>query len=506
MKNPFWRQCIGVVLLGAALASCAAPQPPTPAAPTSVPAAQASPAPRPSAPTSAPAARATAGPAALDLEMLDILSRPTLARGYLTTPNELTRIARLAQAGIEPYQTTVAEELEYAERALDAKALRMPKEIDIRNDDIENPQYLHDGSQYVYTWALAYNLLKEREPELAQTYAEAAHTLVMEMPEADVQVSGYQENTRLNISSHIQNWVYAADLLADWPTGDGTPFAQSADAKLLKTWLGSAIVRYPYNVGHVRANNWGAWGRSTTAVIADYVGGDAPLYVQQLAKDEQGAYDVDPSAPCDAEGVDTCVVVEAGAMYATAIQLHYDYVDGRISEFTSSSCDGNGSKSMIRPDGGMPDEIRRSYECDTTRLEEPYDAAARYSQFALDAMISLAELAWRRGDPSVYTHIDAETGRGSIYRALSFLIDNNVTFEHGAILEIANRFYTYQAGVEQDAERLAELRELLEHDLPGILKSQDEWPADVNWLHFGTLTHGFSADEVLRPPPTVAPR
>ncbi len=498
---------MSVLLLGAALVSCVPQSPAPPAAPTSAPAAQApSPTPQASAPTSAPAAAPTAGPAGLDLEMLDILSRPTLARGYLTTPNELTRIARLAKAGVEPYQATVAEELEYAERALDAKPLRMPKEIDIRNDDIENPQYLHDGSQYVYTWAIAYNLLKEREPDLAQKYAEAAHKLVMEMPEADVQVSGYQENTRLNISSHIQNWVYAADLLADWPTADGTPFAQSADAKLLKTWLGSAIVRYPYNVGHVRANNWGAWGRMTTAVIADYVGDDAPLYVQQMAKDEQGAYDVDPSTPCDAEGIDTCAVVGAGAMYADALRLHFDYVDGRLFEFTSSSCDGNGSKSMIRPDGGMPDEIRRSYECDTTRLEEPYDAAARYSQFALDAMVSLAELAWRRGDPSVYTHIDAETGRGAIYRALRFLIDNNVTFEHGAILEMSNRFYTYQVGVEQDAERLAELRELLGRDLPGILKSQDEWPADVNWVYFGTLTHGFSADETPRPPPTVAPR
>src|SRR5262249_48647003 len=170
--------------------------------------------------------------------------------------------------------------------------LRLPKQIDIRDDNVENPQYLHDGAKYVYAWALAYNLLKESDPQQAQEYAQAAYNLVMEMPRADTQVSGYQQNTRLNIASHILNWVYAADLLADWPAPDGPPFAQSADARLLKTWLGAVIVRYTYNVAHLRVNNWGGWGRLTTAVIADYVGGDAPLYVQKLVEDQRGAYQV----------------------------------------------------------------------------------------------------------------------------------------------------------------------------------------------------------------------
>ncbi|MFL5805316.1 MAG: alginate lyase family protein [Roseiflexaceae bacterium] len=492
-----------MALLGAVLASCLPQSPPPEAVPTSVPAAQASPAPRASAPTSAPA---PAGTAPIDMQMLDILSRPTLARGYLTTPNELTRIARLARLGVEPYQSAVAAELKYAAQTRDATPLLVPKEIDIRGDQVEDPPYLHNGAKYVYSWALAYNLLKESEPGLAQQYALAAYDLVMEMPRAGTQVSGYQQNTRLNIASHIQNWVYAADLLADWPAPDGTLFAQSEDAQQLKTWLGVVIIRYTYNVAHLRVNNWGAWGRLTTAVIADYVGDAAPLYVQKLVKDQRDAYQVDPSAPCDAEDVETCVVTDAGTIYADAIQLHFDEVDGRMYEFTGLSCDGNGAKSMIRPDGGLPDELRRAYDCDTTRITQPYDAAARYSQFALDSMICLAELAWRRGDPSVYTHIDAASGRGAIYRAIQFLVDNDVTFKHGSMLEIANRFYTYQAGVEQDSARRAELQKLLGNDLPGILKRQDEWPTDADWVSFGTLTHGFAADETPRPPPVVAPR
>jgi hypothetical protein len=186
--------------------------------------------------------------------------------------------------------------------------------------------------------------------------------------------------------------------------------------------------------------------------------------------------------------------------------LHLDVVDGRMFEFSGSSCDSNSSKSMIRPDGGLPDELRRQYDCDTTRIKDDYGAAARYSQFASEAMICLAELAWRRGDPELYIHIDAATGRGALYRAIQFLIDNDVRFEHGSMLEMANRFYTYQVSVERDPERLKELRALIGHDLPGLLKRQNDWPEDAGWVSFGTLTHGFNVSETLRPPPTVAPR
>jgi hypothetical protein len=284
------------------------------------------------------------------------------------------------------------------------------------------------------------------------------------------------------------------------------PFAQSDDARLFKTWLGAVIVRYPYNAGHTRVNNWGAWGRLTTAAIADYVGDAAPLYVQRMLKDESGAYQVDPEKPCDAGDVHTCAQVDAGAMYADAIQLHFDAVDGKMYEFSGSTCDTAGAKSMIRPDGGIPDELRRQYTCDATNIADPDGAAAHYSLFATDAMVCLAELAWRRGDASLYTHIDPATGRGALYRSARFLIDNKIKLTSGSMLELVNRFYTYQSGVERDAARLKDYRALLGQDLPGYLKRQDDWPEDAGWISFGTLTHGFAANETLRPPPTVPPR
>jgi len=481
---------IGFIIAGL-LAACA-PSQTAPEAPSPTTAAL------PIAPTEAASA--------LPMPIPDFLALPTLARGYLTTPNELRRIAALARAGTDLYKAAVKAELGYARDALGQDAPRVPDTLKF-DDDINTPPYLSTGSKYVYAWALAYNLLRDTEPEQAEAYAQRAHDLIMGMPDQGTQVRNYENNTRLNISVYTQNFVYAADLLADWtPRGQQRPFASSADARKFKQWLGAEIIRYPYNAAHTRVNNWSAWARLTTAVIADYVGDDAPLYVQGMLKDADGAYQVDPESPCDSGETQTCLKMAAHVMYADAIQLHFDMVDGKLYEFSFSSCDGNGSKSMIRPDGGIPDELRRQYDCDTTTIADSYGAAARYSQFALEAMTSLAELAWRRGDASIYTHIDSATSRGALWRAIQFLIDNRVTLTRGSMLEMINRFYTYQAGVEQDGAKRAEYQKLLSHDLPGILRRQDDWPVGAAFVSFGTLTHGFGAMEMPQPPPKAPAR
>lgn len=456
------------------------------------------PRPRPSAEPGAPT------PTPLDPAAL--LKQPTLARGYLTSPNELRRVAALAAAGQEPYKVAVKGLLGYAADALKRKPIDVPELINI-NDDIDSPKYISVGAKNVYAWALAYNLLRDSQPDQAGQYAEAARAWIMAMPEQRTQVKDYDHNTRLNLAVYMQNFVYAADLLADWtPPGQELPFAQGEQALQLKRWLGEEIVRYPYNAAFTRVNNWGAWGRLTTAVIADYVGDAAPLYVQGMSKTVDESYEPDPEQPCESRTVEGCAAVGAGQIYADAMRLHYEAVDGKLNEFSFSSCDGSGSDSMIRPDGGLPDELRRQYECDATTIADPYGAAARYSQFALEAMVSLAEVAWRRGDPGLYTHIDAATGRGALYRGVQFLIDNNVTLTRGSMLEMVNRFYTFQLAAGASAAARPDYERLLGHDLPGILKRQDEWPEGPGFVSFGTLTHGFAAGEALSTPPSVAAR
>ncbi|MFN8567166.1 MAG: hypothetical protein U0Z44_06510 [Kouleothrix sp.] len=98
---------------------------------------------------------------------------PTLARGYLTSPNELRRIAALAAAGREPYKTAVKVELGFAADTLKRKPPDVPELINI-NDDIDTPKYISIGAKNAYAWALAYNLLRDRDPARADAYAQAA--------------------------------------------------------------------------------------------------------------------------------------------------------------------------------------------------------------------------------------------------------------------------------------------------------------------------------------------
>lgn len=434
-----------------------------------------------------------------------ILSQASLARGYLTTPNELRLIALKAQQGIYPYSITVPQVLQAADQLLEQGFIELPQQIDIQSSDIEEPKELHKASQALSTWAMAYNITRDSEPERAENYARAAYTLLMQMPSRNTSISGYQSNTRLNIATHLQHWVYAGDLLADWQAPTGSLFGESADAIVLKQWLANTVVRYTYEAAFTRTNNWGNWGRLTTATIADYVGGITPIQVPAMRKNAQGAYERAPERACEGNGLATCQGLSGAQVYREMLQLHFDYVNGNLLEFTRLSCDANGSKSMIRPDGGIPDELRRSEDCNATSLSQPYGAASRYSQFALDAMLSLAELAWRRGDASVYLHLDPATQRGSLIRSLTFLVDRGAYFEHGAILEMANRFYAVYLLMNPDTPLRAEIEGLLARDLAGILQQQGVWPLGVQWIMYASLTHSHAPDTYFSPP-MILPR
>ena len=77
-----------------------------------------------------------------------VLREPTLARGYLTTPNEMRRAALLAQAGVEPYQSAVKQALRAAATALAHPPAAAPALIDIRESgNIEQPAFLATGSK-----------------------------------------------------------------------------------------------------------------------------------------------------------------------------------------------------------------------------------------------------------------------------------------------------------------------------------------------------------------------
>ena len=189
-----WAARLGIgFLIAGLLAACSlnppAPELPAPTAVVATSEAQA-------VPTAVPA---TTPPAAVPTPEVDFLALPTLARGYLTTPNELRRIAALARLKREPYQVALKQELAYAKAELDDWNEDVPDSLKF-SDDIQKPTYLALGSKDVYSWAIAYNLLRDAQPEQAEQYAERARELIMGMPEQGTQVRNYENNTRLNIS------------------------------------------------------------------------------------------------------------------------------------------------------------------------------------------------------------------------------------------------------------------------------------------------------------------
>ena len=156
------RLAIGLIIAGLLAACAPGQQPPESPVPTAAAA--------PSAPTVAPASpppASTPRPGLAPTPVPDFLALPTLARGYLTTPNELRRIAALARQKQEPYQVAFKQELAYAKTALGDWDEKVPDTLKF-NDDIDTPRFLSVGAKYVYAWAIAYNLLRDAEPEQAE--------------------------------------------------------------------------------------------------------------------------------------------------------------------------------------------------------------------------------------------------------------------------------------------------------------------------------------------------
>ena len=95
-SRPSWAARLGIGLIIAGLLAACAPSSPAPEAPAPTAAVVSA------VPTAVPAATPLPAPAAVPTPVVDFLAQPTLARGYLTTPNELRRIAALARGIVLP--------------------------------------------------------------------------------------------------------------------------------------------------------------------------------------------------------------------------------------------------------------------------------------------------------------------------------------------------------------------------------------------------------------------
>jgi len=366
-------------------------------------------------------------------------------RGYLTTPQELAEIKAQAERGLEPYKSALAAVIAYAQGNFLTPATGV---VTCKASDV--PQYLAHGSPLVYACALAYHLTGDaRYAQKAKSGLQGLYAIT------GLDLGG---DCPLTFGRLMPAWIGAADLIED--------YWSKSEKKAFQDWL--ARVVYPALLTkYTRGNNWGAVISNAGQYIADYCHDRQDLTL----------------------GTDT-----PAQAYNRMRQAALDRMNGII-------CDNCGEGiSMIRSDGGIPEEIRRSTTCDDTKLTAN-SSAHSYTEGWLAGAIGQAELCLRRGDNALYENIMTTpgqtpggkvlpAGRGSLRRAILFVIGppNSLRWEKKQTLIIAARYYRDPLMLQQ---------------------ARDGRPYGANTSeyvnYFTTLTHDFADDENPGPPPIVPP-
>lgn len=366
------------------------------------------------------------------------------SRGYLTTPQELAEIKRKADLGIEPYRSAVSAVVAYAQGGFLTKASGT---VDCKAS--ATPQYLAHGAPLAYACALAYQLTGDvRYAAKAKGGIQGLYAIT------GLQAGG---DCPLTMGRLMPAWICAADLIED--------YWSKSEKREFQNWL-AALVYPTLLTKYARGNNWGAVITNAGQYVADYcwdrpelkLGGETPA-----------------------------------AAYIRMRQAALDRMNGLIFD----TC-GEGV-SMIRPDGGIPEELRRTTTCDETKLTAN-SSAHGYTEGWLSGAIGQAELCLRRGDNALYENLMTTAGqtpggkvlpagRGSIKKAINFVIQTNaLRWEKKQTLMIAARYY-------RDPAMLAQAR-----DGRPFGANTSEY---VNY--FTTLTHDFAEGEDPGPPPVVSP-
>lgn len=429
------------------------------------------------------------------------------ARGYQTTPQELVQIQQKATQGIQPYQLAVAHLMKQAGRKWDYTLDAYEK-----CKGADSPSWLDEekGIPRLYARALAYHL--SGDETYAQEAADILQRIMTEVEQMDIK----EQQCRLNLGWSTPELVATADLIEDYwheetctgPTStlyEETAIGSGNCKVLFQNWL---IKNAYYIVSYTAEDaqsNWGAAATNATAYIADYLW-DRPetlLRHRMPLRGEGEKFEVITLTPSEA--------------YAHARQLMLDRMNGyRVDLHSSSSCDyleGDQQndqwvpvKSQITELGIIPEDARREEYCNVPEYNGEYQ---NYPQIHLGNNVQQCELMLRRGDAACYDNVDLtdlpgytflstggvekmthlHPGRGSIERGIkAIIVDSQTEWKHDSALEMAYRYYYNH------------------HTLPGFEKwfSQLDRPGGCDQdVCFGTLTHGFAADETPELPPTV---
>lgn len=401
-------------------------------------------------------------------------TRPSAAgqpRGYVTTPAEISEIARKASRGVQPYRDAVLAVTNYANTAV-----HMPRSSEakptfwpygnivgaIQCSRTFEPAYLGKGSPLVEAKALVYRLTGD------QRYAADVRKHLLELTGTFGYGGQRWSQCVVNLSWYVPGWIIAADLIEDYPGWN------SSDKLKFQQWLATNVYPKTDWASDVRSNNHGSAGSAASAIIADYLADSGVSLVDRNGE-----------------------AITPGDAYQKAKQRQLDRMNGNAYMRHEPGCPARDLLTGIRPDGGIPWELARgSAGCEGTWAEQK-DGAWTYQQTHIESTVLHAELLLRRGDSSLYNNMTS-TGAGSIRNAINFIIHNPSDPKrsldwypsHLSTLEFAYRYYRDQYMAEQ-----------LGIDTPHRVIAGPSG----QMLHFGTLTHGFAAGEKAALPPAIAP-
>ena len=407
-------------------------------------------------------------------------------RGYLTTPQELRLIRRRADDGIEPYHSAMRQVLRIAGEHQEWEPLSVQETC----SSAHAPKYIETVSLQAYARSLAYHLTGEAHyaREVLQDIRRLLNVTSFGTPGNS---SKPDRQCQLNLSWWVPGFIRAADLLEDVPE-----WRQSELKISFQDWLTEVIYPLISFSAEVSMSNWGSAATNCSAYITDYLW-DRPDVLLVSYNRLSAAQPFTARSPAEA--------------YGHATQLALGRMNGTRWEGeggSSSACDfAADTKSMIRPDGGIPDELRRgSSSCAGSRILEN-DRSNMYSQTHLQHVLAHAELLWRRGDRRIYENIQQQAlpltyndpagkrlsltlpaGRGSLRQALRFVLVAAFSPAPRALKSAAEIAYRYY----RDPFLLAAVRDTRPN-------------TGSRGSAFETLTHGFAKGESPAPPPTSLP-
>lgn len=272
------------------------------------------------------------------------------------------------------------------------------------------------GGYTLYAKAIAYVFTADT------TYAAEVKKRLLDLTD----ISGFSGgDSPIMLGWQLPAWIQSADLLTGY-SGWGL-----TEKHTFQKWLAEVPSRACSRSGRIADNNWGSTCGYLNAMIADYVS-DSGF---ELIEESPAPRRLSP---------------------AIAYQEYTNLQLKRMSYKTvpmqpkSSACQINGIMSY----GGIPAETRRASGsvdlswCYLEYLPSGSGSAFIYQITHLGGTIPHAELAYRRGNSSLYSNI-APDGSGSLLKAIKYIIANPVRPDKSydwnsnkkSLLHMANYYY-----------------------------------------------------------------